>query len=270
MNSEDNNTMPIPGPTPQPQRPQQSQSRPQPSGLNVPVMSPTHFDQPRQPQPIVPTPQQAQQYSPEKTVKKFGTLATIASVFAVIFLILGIWGLIFGLTKNDELAKAEADLANKNAIVAALEAATGQTVATPADVPVYQTTHGYVYVDGWNVKFKVPDQLGNVSYILNQKNYHPSICFNALKTGVNTFPAFADVAQNPGRMGCIMRAPVSDGDAASDGTSYGQRVFTDQDFNYFYTGAPAVYSTDAAEQALEQESVQLLKVMLTENISRYE
>lgn len=246
-----------------PAQPQQMQST-----LNVPVMSPTHFDRPVNPAPIVPDPAEAQKDSPERIAKKFTKLAIVTSILAGVFLILAVVGLIFSVVKNDELETAKADLQNKNAIVAALENTTGETITTAEDVPVFKTTHGYIYVDEWGIKIQVPDQLTSVSYILDQK-YRPTICFNALKDSATTFPAFADVAQNPGGMGCLTRVAVTEGNSDKDGRSFGLLVKTIDDYNYFYTDPARVYSQDAAEQGLEQESAQLIKNMLVDGVSPY-
>ena len=240
--------------------------------LNVPVLSPTHFDQPPQPiQPTPPTPEELEKQKLIKSAKRNKILAIVFGVFALILLGLSIWGLIASVTANNELTKAKSIVNSQAAIIAAVEDTTGVTIAVPDDVPSYQTPHGYIYLDDWGVKIKVPEDLTSVSYIYDQK-YRPSICFNGLKKGVQYFPAFADIAQNTGGMGCLRRVEVNEGNADSDGRSFGELVFTDNNgYNYFYVAPSQVFASDPAEQGLEQTAVQLIKTMLSgNNISLYE
>ena len=242
------------------------------STLNVPVASPTHFDQPipQQPQPIVPTEEEAQKDSAEKTIKKFTTLSIVFAVLMVIGFGLGIWGLISSIQANDKVASLTSALNTSQAIVKQVEESTGVEIATPDDVPVYKSTHGYIYVDEWDLKVKVPEDLTSVSYILDQK-YRPSICFNGLKKGVQYFPSFADIAQNTGGMGCLLRVETTEGSADQDGRSFGTLVYTNKGYNYFYVAPDHVFAQDAAEQGLENTAVQLIKTMLSgNNISSYE
>lgn len=275
-------TAPVQDPT-APQQPEQPQTNPsdpiRTTTLGVPVLSPTHFDNqvvPNQPT-IEQLAQQAQAAQPvttdtdQKTLKKLKTMSIVFGALAVVFLGVGIFGLIFGLSANDKFARAESELNEKTAVITALEETTGVSpINTPDEVPVYKPTLGYIYIGSWNIKLKVPEDLTDVSYILDQK-YRPSICFNAIGAGVRYFPAFADVAKNPGGMGCLTRVATSEGNTAADtGQSFGTKVFTYKDFSYFYTPPAKVYSTDEAEKGLEATAVQLIKNMLTDNISQYE
>ena len=237
------------------------------SGLNVPVMSPTHFDQ-LPASPIIPDSSENDKNSPEHVAKRSTTLAIVTSVLAVIFLICAVVGLVLAVGKNDALETANAELESKSAIVAALETTAGKSIKSPDDIPVFQTTHGYIYISEWGIKIKIPDQLTSISYILDQK-YRPSICFNAIKNSATTFPAFADVAQNPGGMGCLTRVAVSEGNADKEGRSFGLLVKTIDDYNYFYTDPARVFSQEPAEQGIEQESAQLIKSMLVDGVSSY-
>lgn len=242
------------------------------STLNVPFVSPTHFDRPiAQPvQPTPPTPEEAEKLAMEKSIKKYSIMAMIFGIFMVIFLGLSVWGLIFGISTGDNLSKAKATIESQAAIITAVEESSGTTIKDPSDVPVYKSTHGYIYIDDWGIKLKVPEDLTSVSYIFDQK-YRPSICFNGLKKGVQYFPAFADIAQNTGGMGCLRRVEVSEGAQDQDGRSFGTQVFTDAGYNYFYTPPSKVYAQDPAEQGLENTAVQIIKTMLSgNNISKYE
>ena len=261
------------------------QSRnPNSSTLNVPFVTPTHFDDPHyippqpqpqeppkpEPEPIVPTPEEAEKESSEKVIRRYFRLAVTFAVLMVIGIAVGVIGVVYAFSTRDQLARANDALASNNEIISAIEKASGATITSPETIPVFETTHGYLYLDNWHIKIKVPETLTAVSYILNE-NYRPSICFNAYQKGIEHFPVFADIAKNTGGMGCLLRVESSEGYTYPDGTSFGDHVYSYKGYNYFYTPPEETFSTDAAEQNLESASVQLIKSMLSsENISSYE
>ena len=249
-----------------------SNVNPNPSSLRVHVTSPTHFDNqsPRpavNPQPTPPNPL----VEAERSIKKFSTMSLVFGIFAAIFLFVGIAGAIFGFISYDKLAKTNTELENKNSIISAVETSSGiSPIDSPEKVPVFKASKDYIYIPEWGIKIILPSDLVNVSYILNQQ-YRPSICFNAYKKGVQYFPAFADVAKNPGGMGCLTRIATSEGENnAENGQSFGTKVFTHKDYSYFYTAPAKDFSKDAAELGLEHTAAQIIKNMLTDNVSSYE
>ena len=207
---------------------------------------------------------------PQKTIKKFMILSIVLGVAAIIFLFLGIWGLIDAASTRSKLSDAQEVNNTYAEIINSVEEQTGTTISTVDDLPVYSPAEDYIYINGWNIKLKIPDTLTSVSYILNQNaDYRPSICFNAVKSGVQYFPAFADINQNPGGMGCLRRVAKTDGESDADGNSFGQKVFTNEDYNYFYKEPSKTFSGTDAEKGLEATAVQLIKNMITDNISAY-
>ena len=257
---------------------------PVPSNLSVPVASPTHFDNQNTVNPIVkdpggpapantamgkPAPAEKPAPDPSAQARKAGTLSVIFGILTAIFAIVAVVALVVVASVTAEKERTDTKLAKSETIVKKLEEMTGQEIKEPEDVPVYRATTGYIYISEWNIKIKIPDNLEKVSYILNQ-NYRPSICFNAVQKGVQYFPDFANVALNPGKMGCLTRIATSEGgfDAAT-GASFGTLVKTFNEFNYFYTGS-IDYSKDAANLGLEHTAVQIIKNMLTDNVELYE
>lgn len=251
------------------------------TSLNVDVVAPTHFDtevkqnqqvqyQIETPNQPVPEPKPAAPVSPERTIRKYSTMATIFGVLAGIFLVLSIVGLVFGLNQTSELAQANDTIAQKDTIIKAVEESTGVSpIASPEDVPVYKATTGYIYIGDWNVKIKVPTELDKVSYYLDN-NYREHICFNAVQKGIQYFPDFANIAKNTGRQGCLFRIKTSEGEFdAATGISFGTKVYTYKDYSFYYTAA-VDYSKDAAELGLEHTANQIIKNMLTDNLEPYE
>ena len=250
------------------------------TSLSVPVVSPTHFDFQTQENPSlnqIPQEELPQPVDPKtdpkaialKSLKKMTTMSLVFGILMVIFLV--IVGLVFGMSQGDKITTLTQTVAAKDKIIKAVEETTGVSkIAKPEDVPVYKATTGYIYLTDWNIKIKVPDTLTTVSYVLNSYEFRNSICFNAVQKGVQYKPAFADPGKNLRRQGCLRRVPVSDGDFDTQSAlRFGTKVFTYKDYNYFYVD-PTMYSTDGAEQGLENTANQLIRNMLTDNIEPYE
>lgn len=241
--------------------------------LSSPILGPTHFDNMQNPdlQPqVIPSTSAPKETTPEQKAKTYMILAIVFGAFAFIGIILGISSLVSSINTSNKLASADVALSNANAIIAKVEEDTGVKITSPDNVPAYNAVIGNIYISEWGIKFKIPDDLENVSYILDQK-YRPQICFTGNKTGIKYFPAFADIDQNTGGLGCVTRVATSEGDTDKDtGNSFGQKVYTYGEYNYFYTGPTAHFSQDAAEQGLEDTAVQIIKNMISNNISHYE
>ncbi|MBB1535780.1 hypothetical protein HG462_000100 [Candidatus Saccharibacteria bacterium] len=245
--------------------------------LNVPVASPTHFEE----KFTVVDPnadaiksaesakaeKEAKEKDPRfiamKALKKMTTMAMVFGILAVLFLVLSLIGLVYGISQGDKITTANNTIKNQSQIIAAVEESSGVAkISTPADVPVYKTTLGYIYLSDWNIKLKVPDNLSTMSYVLNTYEYRNSICFNGIQKGVQAKQEFADPAKNLGKQGCLVRVPVSEGDfEASTGKRFGTKVTTYKDYNFFYID-PTVSSKDGAELGLETASNQIIRNMI--------
>ena len=251
------------------------------TSLNVPVVSPTHFDFQKTADPVssdIPLADLPQPVDPKtdpkaialKSLKKMTTMSLVFGVLMVVFLVLSIIGLVYGISQGDKITSLSQTIADKNKVIKVVEETTGvSNITKPEDVPVYKATTGYIYLTDWHIKIKIPDTLTSVSYILNSYEFRNSICFNAVQKGTQYKPAFADPGKNLGRQGCLSRIPVTDGDFDSaSGVRFGTKVFTYKDFNYFYVD-PINFSSDGAEQGLEHTANQLIRNMLTDNIEPY-
>ena len=191
------------------------------------------------------------------------TMAMVFGILSVLFLVLSLIGLVYGISQGDKITTANNTIKNQAQIIAAVEESSGMAkISTPADVPVYKTTLGYIYLSDWNIKLKVPDNLSTMSYVLNTYEYRNSICFNGIQKGVQAKQEFADPAKNLGKQGCLVRVPVSEGDfEASTGKRFGTKVTTYKDYNFFYTD-PTISSKDGAELGLETASNQIIRNMI--------
>ncbi|MCG5125559.1 hypothetical protein MBN09_00925 [Candidatus Saccharibacteria bacterium] len=244
--------------------------------LNVPVASPTHFEE----KFTVVDPNAASEKSAEaakaekeakekdprtiamRALKKMTTMAMVFGILAVLFLVLSLIGLVYGISQGDKITTANNTIKNQSQIIAAVEESSGVAkISTPADVPVYKTTLGYIYLSDWNIKLKIPDNISTMSYVLNTYEYRNSICFNGIQKGVQAKQEFADPAKNLGKQGCLVRVPVSGDFEASTGKRFGTKVTTYKDYNFFYID-PTVSSKDGAELGLETASNQIIRNMI--------
>lgn len=245
--------------------------------LNVPVASPTHFEEKftvvdpnadaTKSAEAAKAEKEAKEKDPRfiamKALKKMTTMAMVFGILAVLFLVLSLIGLVYGISQGDKITTANNTIKNQSQIIAAVEESSGVAkISTPADVPVYKTTLGYIYLSDWNIKLKVPDNLSTMSYVLNTYEYRNSICFNGIQKGVQAKQEFADPAKNLGKQGCLVRVPVSEGDfEASTGKRFGTKVTTYKDYNFFYID-PTISSKDGAELGLETASNQIIRNMI--------
>lgn len=235
------------------------------SNLQNPILSPTHFD--NQPKPgATPQPQQPK---PADATKGLSIFAVVLGIVAVIGIALGIWGLVDSIGTHDKLNQATEQLNAAKEIIGKIESDTGTKISSVDDVPTYSASTGYIYIDEWGVKIKVPKDIHKLSYTLDEK-YRPQICFNGLEVSVtNIFPDFADIDRNPGGMGCLTRVASSEGGSDDSGRSFGEQVFSADGYNYFYEAPSKTFASSPSEQGLEKTAVQIIKNMLTTGVSSY-
>ena len=249
--------------------------------LESPILGPTHFDGMTPPDPVIAAQLQGQAPydpnvvsiaagAPKSNEKFYMTLSIVFGALAFIGIVVGIWSLVSNIATTKQLDDATVELNRVNAIVAKVQSDTGKTITTADDVPDYTAIASNIYIEGWGIKFRVPDDLTDVSYVVDQK-YRPEVCFSGYQAGVKYFPSFADIDQNTAGLGCITRVATYEGEIDKEtGLSFGQKIYTYGDYSYFYNAPKSVFSTTEAEQGLESTAVQIIKNMLSNNISHFE
>ena len=127
----------------------------------------------------------------------------------------------------------------------------------------------YIYVAQWGVKIALPPSLKSVSY-----EYADAPGYTYLGvTGVSCAeqgqcqykPEFADPLKTGYYLGGVVRAHKD----SSVPANRGEKIVSIGDYDYYYSSAQAVYSTDENEQKWELESHNLIKSALidTKNYS---
>ena len=245
--------------------------------LESPIVSPTVFDNRDNPHPIPPAPKPPKTPQPKPVIatapkdrsKALSTLSIFLGIVAMVGIVLGVVGITTASSAENKLEIANEDLKKANAIIAQIESETGTKINSVADVPTFKSSKGYLYLNDWTIKFKIPEKLDRISYVYDSDgNYHSKLCVTGIQKGdTSAFPAFADIDQNHTGIGCLTRISTTEGNSDSEGNSFGELAYTEDGYNYFYT-RPAIFSEDPSEAALEQNAEKLVKTMLTD-ISSY-
>ena len=221
---------------------------------------------PPAPAPKVKKPQKTISTAPKDHSKALSVMSIFLAIFAIVGIVLGIIGITSASTAENNLKISQEQLATANAIISQVETETGAKINSADDVPAFRVVKGYLYLNDWTLRFKIPAKLTRLSYSYDSDgNYHPKLCATGIQEGDTTaFPAFADIKQNKTGIGCLTRVATSEGSTDSDGNSFGELIQTADGYNYFYT-RPTTFSEDSAEAALEQNAEQLVKAMFMDN-----
>ena len=173
----------------------------------------------------------------------------------------GVWAV---LDKNQESANLNNQIADLNSQLAEQQAVAEVDEGTTADIDAdsSKSTSEYIYVGEWGIKIKIPENLGNISYIVNnwdEDNFAgTSLCVQGATTGHdNQKPSFIKMNAE-GAYVCLGKntksISVADGGAGNQTFEVGE---------YYVTG-PQALAGDGTDQDWEIESVNAIKAMLSE------
>ena len=177
--------------------------------------------------------------------KRNGMLAGL-----ILCIILAIGGVGFGgyemISSNQKIA----DLKNE---ITALKAA--QIVDESEDGE-------FLYVGEWGLKIKIPEELVTLSYeYVPYKDDSASLIVAGAIEGEFAYPEFASIEGSFG-MAKIMRVPVD------FGFDYGEVIFSDDEYEYVYSGDLPLVSEGEELRVWEEESAAVVEGMLS-NVENY-
>ena len=172
----------------------------------------------------------------------------------------GVWMMMDSNTQKDSLNKQISDLRKQNNDLLEQVGDNNTTINIDTDDGDVDTAD-YIYVGEWGVKIKIPENLKKVSYVINAwgNSDDKSLCVSGVTGDDGRLPDFANLYENFPGLGCIALESKDSTDQPLNAT----RVFSDDLYNYVYSGPQAVYSTSDEEVDWEVESVQLVKEMLS-------
>lgn len=195
---------------------------------------------------------------PEKPKKSSSSLAVII-ILAVVAVIAAILAIYLALTRTAMVSSLQGELSSVNQQKSDLETQLNETKST-----LFKTTEAqkYVFIGAWNQKIAIPEGLSNVSfsYAVNEDGSSTvRVTGTASSTESDDLPDFANLSIYPDALAAITRISKK----ADQSETESHLIFSDDDYNYYYSAAQALYSEDSAERSWEQSSLQLVQSMLT-------
>ncbi|MDO5480897.1 MAG: hypothetical protein Q4F60_00920 [Candidatus Saccharibacteria bacterium] len=193
------------------------------------------------------------------------TVAVVAMLVAAAGLAVGVYGVMQFQELNKKMEtsadKGKTPMPTANVVDCPPDEAEGCIVPTDAaEKDLLIADSDYVYIGEWGIKIHVPEgAFGKMSYAYRSDI---GVYFNAVMSGASVEnPKYFDQFDG---LGAISR--VVKGGAAS-----GEKVYEDGEYDYYYSHAQAVISTDATEQKIEKDSADKLAEILKnkENYSKF-
>lgn len=192
--------------------------------------------------------QQSLQPTPEKHSN------SLVFTIIVILAILAVGGIAFGaftfISSNSKIAELNETISEQESTIK--NSTTLATTDTNGD-----HTSNYIYIGEWGIKIKIPEDLSWVGYTFTPSNNTSSIAVYGAKGQFDTRPDFLSSLESTAGYGFIIRAP------AGYGSEGGLRVLSIDGYDYYYELLHQANTDDTTDAALEAESKELVKTMLT-------
>ena len=191
--------------------------------------------------------------------KGWKVATVVASVVAVCGIGFGVYGMMQGLQKNNQISDLKVQIKEEDGTVTAIETPeietttdNGTTVTITDSVASEKVdSKKYLYVGPWGIKIAIPDSLRAVNYAYSAQD---TLCVSGVKYregGMHYFPDFADIKKNSPGLSCVSRV-LKDGYSPDDSPL--------EAYDYIIEGPQATY--DEADEDWEVESVQEVRRML--------
>ena len=189
----------------------------------------------------------------------------------------GIWAMLDGNSKAEKKEAQISDLQSQlseamqanpvedTAIVEDTETITETiTEDSTATTPTVNTAD-YIYVGEWNLKIQVPSNLTLTGYKYYMSTDGNSLGVWGTAKGGQYFPDFANTTVNTSPMGIISQYPKG---AEKSPLSSPKLVFSDDQYDYYYSHPQIVYSQNGSEREWETESSSIIEQMFN-NANNY-
>lgn len=211
---------------------------------------------------------------PASSKKKTGLVAGI-----VVLIIVTVTGVGFGVyemiqnnSKQNEVENLKTEVNKRDVTIAKIEENLGAKIDMNEmeTIVVAQTSSpDYVYIGQWGIKIKIPENLKEVSYLVNTTNDGYSRGFLVVSgvkedSGRQYVPEFADIEKNKCHSALmrVKKGSIGDGGAAWY-VLEDRAVYERGDYYYVYLRPQAVCS-DKSEQQWEADTVNLIETMLSD------
>lgn len=192
----------------------------------------------------------------------------VAAVFGVGF---GIWAMVDGNSQKEKYESKISILEQDNVDLkkklededVTIEIDEVEDEEEPESVPVKKdNTKDYIYIGEWGMKIKLSDELTKVGYAFVQDNGATGVrVFGMKKRSENedAFPDFANMNKNTIPLGTVTRYSKGTELPAASAPEW---IFSDDQYDYYYSHPQAVYSNTEDEGNWEIDSVDVVKDML--------
>ena len=214
-----------------------------------------------------PLPKGNMMAAPANEKKKGGSGMVIGLILCLLLAVggigFGVWMMMDGNTQKDALNQQISALKKQNNEL--------QEKISDLDVSSDVDSADYIYVGEWGLKFKIPEGLEKISYLVDYRvseQYENYLYINGVAGNYEGTPSFLNTSVEEYWLGCLHR--LVQGEEPELKASMGTLVTTIDGFEYYYGGPQASKSKDGQDLDLESETVNLIRQMLTnpENYSK--
>ena len=180
----------------------------------------------------------------------------------------GVYGMLQSSQKDNQISDLKVQIKGSDGTITTIETpeieATkedGTTVVINDSVIKNENTKDYIYVGEWGLKIKIPEELTVTGYEYNALDGYTSIGIAGATENGQYLPEFADASKH-GYMislGYISRYPKGVEMPLASTPSF---VFSDEQYDYYYSHPQSVISTNENEVHWELDSVDVIEQML--------
>lgn len=216
--------------------------------------------------------QVAEAKAAEAKGKKSSKAMLAGLICAIIVAVAGIgFGVFMMISAQDTEQSYKKQVSNLQNQISQLNAAAGETITVTVndeqvelDPVTAENTEDYIYVGEWGMKIKIPEGFNVTGYRYDDVDrYNLGVSGSTVRiwgTTGNTVNDFANVDLNQSGLGSVLRYPK--------GTQFNVGsapvlLFSDDKWSYYIVGPQAAFSTDESEQAIEENSITVIRQMLT-------
>lgn len=269
-------------PTP-PTSPTLPAAPPTPNTPDVPPVTPTPpplADAPAPYSGTTVTSQPAPAKKKHKIISKwyFWTIIVLSGLCLVGF-IFASYALSQHASLQEKINQLNATLTEKDALLAKYAAQLGQKVDDSSHSGYIDndkiTTQDFIYIGEWGLRFKIPADLTNISYMLQTEiteataetpaRKTETVCVTGMPKNATHQPEYLQKGIKEVALGCLVKQP--DNNLGTD--TQARSVYQDGTSYYIYHRAQKIDSTQIEDREWEERATDLVQELLSQNITKF-
>lgn len=188
----------------------------------------------------------------------------LLAIFAVGGIGFGVWAMLDGNARVDNLDKQISSLKTQNSeLMEKLDETPveSEDVTLDIDTEVSVDTANYIYVGEWGLKVKVPDTLEVVTYTYDYGDSYTMLGVSGATKDGQSIPDFAKIGNC--MLGAVDRFSKTNVEMGVVPDYYGDPFMSDDEYSYYYSEPQAVCTEDQNSQQWEVSTVDIIKNMLS-------